>query len=78
MTIVRIYRKFVSPVLPQSCRYYPTCSSYSLQAFEKHGAIKGLYLSVHRIIRCNPFSAGGVDPVPESFHFCDCSSPKGS
>ena len=66
---VKLYRKYISPLKRPSCRFYPTCSTYSLQAFEKHGAIKGLYLTVKRFFKCNPFNPGGVDFVPEEFHF---------
>ncbi|NLJ89377.1 MAG: membrane protein insertion efficiency factor YidD [Clostridiales bacterium] len=63
--LINIYRKFISPLKGGStCRYYPTCSSYALQAIEKYGALKGSFLSVIRILRCNPFSKGGYDPVP--------------
>lgn len=63
--LIKIYRKFISPLKGGStCRYYPTCSSYALQAIEKYGSLKGTFLSVRRIIKCNPFFSGGVDPVP--------------
>lgn len=61
---VRFYKRFISPLLPDSCRYYPTCSSYAVEALEKHGPFKGLRLSLWRVVRCNPFSKGGYDPVP--------------
>jgi len=61
--IIRFYQKFVSPFLPKTCRFYPTCSHYSIEALEKKGLIKGILLSIWRIIRCNPFSKGGYDPV---------------
>lgn len=67
--LIKLYKKFISPALPNSCRFYPTCSSYSIEAFEKHGFLKGLWLSTYRILRCNPFNRGGVDHVPEKFHF---------
>lgn len=63
--IVRGYQWFISPVLPSNCRFYPSCSHYSLEALEKHGAIKGLWLSLRRISRCHPWHEGGVDLVPE-------------
>lgn len=63
--IVRGYQLFISPVLPSNCRFYPTCSYYSMEALEKHGAIKGLWLSLRRIGRCHPWNEGGVDLVPE-------------
>ncbi|MCF3942336.1 membrane protein insertion efficiency factor YidD [Oceanobacillus alkalisoli] len=63
--LVRFYQLAISPYTPASCRFYPTCSSYSLEAFKRFGAIKGLYLSVKRISKCHPFHPGGVDYVPE-------------
>lgn len=62
-----IYKKIISPLFPPRCKYYPSCSEYSMQAFKKHGFFKGAILSVWRLLRCNPFSKGGVDHVPESF-----------
>lgn len=62
--LVKFYRKFISPLFPPTCRFTPTCSEYAIQAFMKHGAIKGLFLTVWRILRCNPFCKGGHDPVP--------------
>ncbi len=62
--MIKGYQKYISPGLPPRCRFYPTCSSYSIEAFEKYGFIKGLYLSVKRILKCNPFFKGGYDPVP--------------
>ncbi|MBP1533337.1 MAG: membrane protein insertion efficiency factor YidD [Ruminococcus sp.] len=62
---IMFYRKFISPLLPPSCKYYPSCSSYALDAYEKHGLIKGTVLTVWRLLRCNPWSLGGVDYVPE-------------
>jgi len=64
---IKLYRKFLSPILPQSCRFTPSCSEYALEALEKHGAIKGTILSVYRVLRCNPFCRGGYDPVPDRF-----------
>ncbi|WP_319475438.1 membrane protein insertion efficiency factor YidD [Marispirochaeta aestuarii] len=62
--LVRLYRFAISPLLPPSCRFYPTCSAYTLEALQKYGPIKGLGLSVRRILRCHPFNPGGHDPVP--------------
>lgn len=62
--IIRFYRRFISPMKPQCCRFTPTCSQYALEAFEKRGFFVGLALTVWRILRCNPFSKGGYDPVP--------------
>ncbi len=64
MALVKGYRLFLSPALGSSCRFEPTCSAYSLQALERHGAAAGTYLTVARIARCHPWCAGGVDEVP--------------
>jgi len=64
MSLVRGYRYFLSPWLGSSCRFEPTCSAYSLQALERHGAVLGSYLTAHRLLRCAPWCAGGHDPVP--------------
>ena len=61
--IIRFYQKFISPFLPRSCRFYPTCSHYAVEALEKKGLLKGLLLSTWRVLRCNPLSKGGYDPV---------------
>lgn len=65
--LVRGYQRFISPLFPPSCRYYPTCSTYMIGALKKHGALLGLVMGLARIIRCNPFVRGGVDPVPDFF-----------
>ena len=62
--MIRFYRKYISPARPPCCRFIPTCSAYALEAIEKYGALKGSLLAVWRILRCNPFSHGGYDPVP--------------
>jgi putative membrane protein insertion efficiency factor len=61
--LINIYKKGISPYTTPKCKYYPTCSTYAYQAIEKHGAFKGTGLAVWRLLRCNPFSKGGVDPV---------------
>jgi uncharacterized protein len=61
---VRGYQVSISPLLPASCRYHPSCSSYAIEAFERHGVVRGGWLAAKRIVRCNPFVAGGYDPVP--------------
>ena len=62
---VRAYRVILSPWVGHGCRYQPTCSAYSLEALEKHGAIKGTYLTVRRIMRCHPWGGSGIDNVPD-------------
>ncbi|MEE0867528.1 MAG: membrane protein insertion efficiency factor YidD [Clostridia bacterium] len=61
--IIKLYRKYISPLKKPCCRFIPTCSEYAIEALRKYGVIKGLYLSVKRILRCNPFCKGGYDPV---------------
>ncbi|MBA3061280.1 MAG: membrane protein insertion efficiency factor YidD [Nitrospirae bacterium] len=60
---VKLYKYVISPLLPDSCRFVPTCSEYSAEAIERYGAVKGSYLSLKRILRCHPFHNGGYDPV---------------
>jgi putative membrane protein insertion efficiency factor len=62
--LVRAYQMILSPLLPAACRYYPSCSAYAIEALERHGALRGTWLSICRIGRCNPFRTGGYDPVP--------------
>lgn len=62
--LVHAYRWTISPLLGPSCRYYPTCSAYALDALDEHGAIRGAWLAVRRILRCHPWHEGGYDPVP--------------
>jgi uncharacterized protein len=62
--LVRVYQRLVSPLLPPSCRFYPSCSAYAVTALERHGAAKGTWLAVRRLARCHPFHPGGIDPVP--------------
>ena len=61
---IRFYQRRISPLFPPKCRYYPTCSQYALQAIEIHGVFKGMLLAIGRLMRCNIFFPGGVDPVP--------------
>ncbi len=61
--LIRLYKKYISPGLPPSCRYLPTCSDYAIDAITKYGAFKGSFMAAWRILRCNPFSKGGYDPV---------------
>ena len=62
--IVKLYKWFLSPLLPPACRYVPTCSEYSMEALKKHGVLKGGWLSIKRIVSCNPWGGHGHDPVP--------------
>ena len=63
--IIRFYQIFISPLFPPTCRYTPTCSNYAKEAITEYGSIKGTYLSIKRICRCNPFGGYGYDPVPK-------------
>ncbi|PPA71801.1 membrane protein insertion efficiency factor YidD [Jeotgalibacillus proteolyticus] len=67
LSVIRFYRKFISPITPPSCRFYPTCSQYGLEAIQKHGAFKGGLLTVIRLSKCHPFHRGGIDHVPEKW-----------
>jgi len=62
--MIRFYQRRISPLFPPKCRYYPTCSHYALEAIEVHGVFKGVILAIGRLMRCNIFFPGGVDPVP--------------
>ena len=77
MTLVRGYRLLLSPWLGSSCRFEPTCSVYSLQALELHGAARGSYLTLRRLARCHPWCAGGHDPVPPALFGSLTSSNSG-
>lgn len=66
---IEFYRKCISPMLPPSCRYTPTCSAYAVEAIKLHGPLKGVYLACKRILRCHPWGGHGYDPVPEKFHW---------
>lgn len=63
--LIRFYQKKISPALGSHCKYIPTCSQYTLEAVERFGALRGCLMGLYRILRCNPFSKGGYDPVPE-------------
>jgi len=65
MLFIRLYQRAVSPILPSTCRFEPSCSQYGYEAFATHGFFRGFYLTVRRILRCNPFHPGGYDPVPD-------------
>ena len=64
LKMIRFYQKHISPLFPARCKYYPTCSQYAVEAITKYGAVKGSLMAAWRILRCNPFSKGGYDPVP--------------
>ena len=62
--LIRGYKRFISPLLPRACRFYPSCSTYAAEAIERHGTVRGIMLAARRIARCHPFHPGGYDPVP--------------
>ena len=68
LAILKQYKRWISPMLPVSCRYLPTCSEYAMEAVEIHGAIRGSYLAARRLLRCHPFGGHGVDLVPCQSH----------
>lgn len=61
--LLRLYKLAISPLLPSACRFYPTCSEYMMEAVERHGAARGVWMGIRRLARCHPFHPGGVDPV---------------
>lgn len=74
MGLIRLYQRFISPLKPPSCRFYPSCSQYALGAVRNHGAMKGLGLTLSRLSRCHPFHPGGLDPVPPNLPVAHCPS----
>ena len=64
--LIRVYQRLVSPLIPPRCRFYPTCSSYAVEALRQHGVLRGSWLTLRRLVRCHPLNPGGVDPVPKS------------
>jgi putative membrane protein insertion efficiency factor len=68
LLLIDVYTVCISPLLPKSCRYYPTCSMYAKEAIVEHGVIRGLYLTIKRLLKCNPFFSGGYDPVRKKQH----------
>lgn len=68
IALLKFYKREISPLLPNACKYTPTCSEYAMEAIEVHGALKGSLLAAWRLLRCNPFSRGGYDPVPKPHH----------
>ena len=67
LLLIRLYQKCISPLFPRCCRYYPSCSCYASAAVQRFGAGKGSVLALHRLLRCNPWARGGLDPVPDFF-----------
>jgi len=65
ISLIKFYKYFISPLLPPRCRFYPSCSSYGLEAIQRYGAAKGSYLTIKRLLKCHPFHEGGIDPVPD-------------
>ncbi len=65
LSIIKVYQKVISPLTPPTCRFYPTCSHYGVEAIKRFGAFKGGWLTIKRISKCHPFHPGGMDPVPE-------------
>ena len=65
IALIRGYQWFISPLLGNHCRFYPSCSQYAREAIERHGALRGVWLAMRRVARCHPWHPGGVDPVPE-------------
>ncbi|MBZ0280483.1 MAG: membrane protein insertion efficiency factor YidD [Anaerolineae bacterium] len=65
LAMIRFYKRFISPALPSACIYEPTCSTYTYQAIERFGVIRGTWMGMRRIARCHPFAVGGYDPVPD-------------
>jgi putative membrane protein insertion efficiency factor len=63
LTILQTYKRWISPMLPSACRFRPTCSEYTMDAVEKHGALRGMWMGIRRLLRCHPFHEGGFDPV---------------
>ena len=68
IALLRLYKRSASHTLGPRCRWHPTCSTYAMEAVETHGALRGAYLAVRRLLRCTPLRAGGYDPVPADFH----------
>ena len=70
LQLLRAYKWAISPMFPPACRYVPTCSEYAMEAVERYGAVRGVWMAVGRILRCHPFARGGYDPVVKHRYFC--------
>jgi hypothetical protein len=68
ITAIVFYQKYISPFKPATCRFYPTCSDYAIQAIQRHGCLRGTLLSIKRLFRCHPYHTGGYDPVPDKLY----------
>ncbi len=68
LSLIGIYRYLISPLLGSHCRFYPTCSHYAEDAYKRYGFLKGSYLTIRRLLKCHPWHAGGIDPVPDEHH----------
>lgn len=75
LLLIRFYRRVISPLLPPCCKYYPTCSAYALGVIGRFGLIRGSWLAIWRLLRCNPWSKGGFDPVPQKFDILGRHTP---
>jgi putative membrane protein insertion efficiency factor len=75
IALIRFYQRFVSPYKPRTCRFYPTCSHYALEAIQTHGALRGGWLATKRVLRCHPLHPGGYDPVPPKSVGFEVGSP---
>jgi len=73
--LIGLYKRFLSPLLPPACRFYPTCSTYAMEAVSRHGALRGGFFALKRLLKCHPFHPGGYDPVPQvrgmEHHVCN-------
>ncbi len=76
IALIRVYQYTLSPMLGQRCKYYPSCSNYAIGALREHGALRGIGLAAWRLLRCNPFTNGGYDPVPPRHPGCEHDHPE--